>query len=320
MAGPMAALAAKAAAGLVEDKRLRTFVASVLAGLVIMLLIPFLALVSIANAKAGYSQEIARIVFDGGEIPENVSEELAEYMEEMMDAFERLEIAIEDFEDVELDETKVKSFFYVLYFIEDKPDFDSDFYEDFVNCFTDTEDDEEICSALETFLPYSFTESEKEEIHELYLFIKFGYSSTNQMGGITGIPGEAFSDETFAKLMGEATKHIGKPYVWGGSTPSTSFDCSGFVCWSYTKSGVYNLPRTTAQGIYNQCAPVAKEDLKPGDLVFFTGTYNSSSPVSHIGIYVGDNQMLHAGDPIGYANLGNSYWIKHWYGGGRLLE
>ena len=111
MAGPMAALAAKAAAGLVEDKRLRTFVASVLAGLVIMILIPFLALVSIANAKAGYSQEIARIVFDGGEIPENVSEELAGYMEEMMDAFERLEIAIEDFEDVELDETKVKSFF-----------------------------------------------------------------------------------------------------------------------------------------------------------------------------------------------------------------
>ncbi len=119
--------------------------------------------------------------------------------------------------------------------------------------------------------------------------------------------------------MGEATKYIGRPYVWGGSSPSTSFDCSGFICWSYTKSGVYNLPRTTAQGIYNQCAPVKKEDLKPGDLVFFTGTYNSGSPVSHIGIYVGDNQMLHAGDPIGYANLGNSYWIKHWYGGGRLL-
>ena len=164
-----------------------------------------------------------------------------------------------------------------------------------------------------------FTEREKEEIHELYLFIRFGYSSTNQIGGITGIPGEAFSDETFARLMGEATKYIGRPYVWGGSSPATSFDCSGFVCWSYTKSGVYNLPRTTAQGIYNQCVPVAKEDLKPGDLVFFTGTYNSGSPVSHIGIYVGDNQMLHAGDPIGYANLGNSYWIRHWYGGGRLL-
>ncbi len=320
MANPMAALAVKAGVELAGDKRLRTFAASVVAGLVVMLLVPFLALVSIANAKAGYSQEIARIVFDGGEIPDGVSEELAGYMEDMMDAFARLDVALEDFEDGELDKVKVKSFFYVLYFTKDKSDFDDGFYMDFAECFSGADDDEEIFGRLSEELPHSFTESEKEQIHELYLFIKFGYSSTNQVGGVTGIPGEAFSDETFARLMGEATKYIGRPYVWGGSSPATSFDCSGFVCWSYTKSGVYNLPRTTAQGIYNQCVPVAKEDLKPGDLVFFTGTYNSGSPVSHIGIYVGDNQMLHAGDPIGYANLGNPYWIKHWYGGGRLPE
>ncbi len=319
MANPMAALVVKAGVELAADKRLRTFAASVAAGLVIMLLVPFLAMVSIANAKAGYSQEIARIVFDGGEIPDSASEELAGYMEDMMDAFLQLDAVMEDFEDGELDEVKAKSFFYVLYFTKDKSGFDEDFYMDFAECFSGTDGDEEIYSSLEALLPCSFTESEKEEIHELYLFIRFGYSSTNQIGGITGIPGEAFSDETFARLMGEATKYIGRPYVWGGSSPATSFDCSGFVCWSYTKSGVYNLPRTTAQGIYNQCVPVAKEDLKPGDLVFFTGTYNSGSPVSHIGIYVGDNQMLHAGDPIGYANLGNSYWIRHWYGGGRLL-
>ncbi len=320
MANPMAALAVKAGVELVNDKRLRTFAASVIAGLVVMLMIPFLAMVSIANAKAGYSREIARIVFDGGEIPSGASAELAGYMRDMMDAFARLDAVLEDFEYGELVEVKVKSFFYVLYFTEDKSDFDEDFYRDFAECFSEADDDGEIYSSLEALLPCSFTESEKTEIHELYLFIKFGYSSTNQIGGITGIPGEAFSDETFARLMGEATKYIGRPYVWGGSSPSTSFDCSGFICWSYTKSGVYNLPRTTAQGIYNQCAPVKKEDLKPGDLVFFTGTYNSGSPVSHIGIYVGDNQMLHAGDPIGYANLGNSYWIKHWYGGGRLLD
>ena len=121
-------------------------------------------------------------------------------------------------------------------------------------------------------------------------------------------------DEDFARLMGEATKYIGWPYVWGGSSPATSFDCSGFVCWVYTHSGVYDLPRTTAQSIYNQCVPVSRDELKPGDLVFFTGTYATTNAVSHIGIFVGDNQMIHAGDPIGYANLGNSYWIKHLYG------
>ena len=96
--------------------------------------------------------------------------------------------------------------------------------------------------------------------------------------------GGAFSDETFALLMGEATKYISFPYVWGGSSPSTSFDCSGFVCWSYTKSGVYNLPRTTAQGVYNKCVPISKSEAKPRDLVFFTGKYQSSNLVTHIGI------------------------------------
>lgn len=194
-------------------------------------------------------------------------------------------------------------------------DFDEEFYAGFVDCFMGEKEDDEIYEELEGYLPYAFTETEKVEIRNLYLFIKYGYSATDK---ITGIPGEAFNDETFAKLMQEATKYIGFPYQWGGSTPETSFDCSGFVCWVYTHSGVHNLPRTTAQQIYNQCTPVSKDEVKPGDLVFFTGTYQSSNPVTHIGIYVGDNQMLHCGDPIGYANLGNSYWIKHFYGYGRL--
>lgn len=132
------------------------------------------------------------------------------------------------------------------------------------------------------------------------------------------IPGEALSDPAFAALIGEASKYIGYPYVWGGSSPSTSFDCSGFVCWVYTKSGVYNLPRTTATGIYNQCAVVSKSEARPGDLIFFTKTYDTPKPVSHVGIYVGNGMMLHCGNPIGYASIESNYWREHFYAFGRL--
>ena len=114
------------------------------------------------------------------------------------------------------------------------------------------------------------------------------YNGGEDTGPSYEIPGEALDDPAFAALMEEATKYIGWPYVWGGSSPSTSFDCSGFVCWVYTASGVHNLPRTTAQGIYNQCAIISPSEAKPGDIIFFTGTYDSPGPVSHVGIYVGD--------------------------------
>ena len=127
------------------------------------------------------------------------------------------------------------------------------------------------------------------------------------------VPGEALDDPAFAALMEEATKYIGWPYVWGGSSPSTSFDCSGFVCWVYTASGVHNLPRTTAQGIYNQCAIISPSEAKPGDIIFFTGTYDSPGPVSHVGIYVGNGMMLHCGPPIQYANINSSYWQTHYH-------
>ena len=315
MASPMAvAVMTKKALELAEDKRVRTLLASIVAGIVIVMLIPLLVMVSIFNTQAGFSQEVARNVFDGGPIPTDIDAELSKAMEEMMDAFEELDQTIESLEEG-FDEIKVKSFFYILYFTKDMIDFDEEFYAGFVDCFVGEKEDDEIYEELEDYLPYTFTETEKVEIRNLYLFIKYGYATTDK---ITGIPGEAFNDETFAKLMQEATKYIGFPYQWGGSTPETSFDCSGFVCWVYTHSGVHNLPRTTAQQIYNQCTPVSKDEVKPGDLVFFTGTYQSSNPVTHIGIYVGDNQMLHCGDPIGYANLGNSYWVKHFYGFGRL--
>ena len=137
-------------------------------------------------------------------------------------------------------------------------------------------------------------------------------------GPNNGIPSEAYNDETFAKLINEAEKYLGYPYVLGGSSPATSFDCSGFVCWVYTHSGVHNLPRTTAQGIYNQCKRVSDSEAKPGDLIFFKGTYNAGETVTHIGIYVGNNRMLHCGNPIQYTSIDTNYWRNHFYAYGRL--
>lgn len=126
--------------------------------------------------------------------------------------------------------------------------------------------------------------------------------------------------KTFAgKIFAEGEKYLGYPYVWGGSTPETSFVCSGFVCWTYTHSGAYDLPRTTAQGIYDQCKKISADEARPGDLIFFEGTYDSPhEPVTHIGIYAGNGQMLHCGDPIKYASTQTAYWKSHFYGYGRL--
>ena len=139
-------------------------------------------------------------------------------------------------------------------------------------------------------------------------------------GGAPGnaIPPDSYDDATVQALMEEAAKYLGYPYVWGGSSPSTSFDCSGFVCWVFTNSGVHNLPRTTAQGIYDQCTPVSASEAKAGDIIFFTGTYNSAGAVSHVGIYCGNGVMIHCGDPIKYASINTPYWQSHFYSFGRL--
>lgn len=133
------------------------------------------------------------------------------------------------------------------------------------------------------------------------------------------IPPEALADPDFAALIAEAEKYLGYPYVWGGASPSTSFDCSGFVCYVLNKSGVYPMSRTTAQGIFNQCAKIRPTEAKPGDIIFFTGTYDSSGPVSHVGIYVGNNMMLHcASGGVQYARMDTKYWTEHFYAMGRL--
>ncbi|MDL2258103.1 NlpC/P60 family protein [Oscillospiraceae bacterium OttesenSCG-928-G22] len=130
------------------------------------------------------------------------------------------------------------------------------------------------------------------------------------------IPAEALEDETFAALIAEAEKYIGYPYVWGGSSPATSFDCSGFVSYVLTNSGLCNTGRLGAQGLYNISTPVSAANAKPGDLVFFVGTYDTPG-VSHVGIYVGNGVMLHCGDPISYTSIETSYWQSHFYAFGR---
>ena len=150
------------------------------------------------------------------------------------------------------------------------------------------------------------------------LFPGSGYIGKYVEGSYTDydIPPEALDDEVFAAIIKEAEKYLGYPYVWGGSSPSTSFDCSGFVSWVINHSG-WDVGRLGAQGLCNICTPVSSANVKPGDLVFFTGTYDTPG-VSHVGIYVGNNMMIHCGDPISYANLNSSYWQAHFYRYGRL--
>ena len=150
------------------------------------------------------------------------------------------------------------------------------------------------------------------------LFPGSGYIGKYVEGSYTDydIPPEVLDDEVFAAIIKEAEKYLGYPYVWGGSSPSTSFDCSGFVSWVINHSG-WDVGRLGAQGLCNICTPVSSANVKPGDLVFFTGTYDTPG-VSHVGIYVGNNMMIHCGDPISYANLNSNYWQSHFYRYGRL--
>ena len=132
------------------------------------------------------------------------------------------------------------------------------------------------------------------------------------------VPAEALTNSEFAVIYKEAQKYVGTPYVWGGSTPETGFDCSGYVCWVYNQNG-YNVGRTTANGLWNKSQHISEAEAKPGDLVFFKGTYDTPG-MSHTGIYLGNGMMVSAGDPIKYANIHSSYWEKHLAGFGRLSK
>ena len=133
------------------------------------------------------------------------------------------------------------------------------------------------------------------------------------------VPPEVLEDGTFAAMLAEAEKYLGYPYVWGGKNPTTSFDCSGFVSWVINHSG-WNVGSRGVMGLEDICTPVSAANAKPGDLVFFINTYDAPYPdrPTHVGIYVGNNMMIHCGDPISYANLNTNYWQNHFYCYGRL--
>ena len=152
-----------------------------------------------------------------------------------------------------------------------------------------------------------------------YLFGDTLVAGNPSEGGMSyEIPPEELSDERFANMIREAEKYLGYPYVWGGSSPATSFDCSGFVCWVINHCGNgWNVGRITAEGLRNRCTYVSPEEAKPGDLIFFQGTYNTSG-ASHVAIYVGNDMMIHCGDPIQYTTINSNYWRQHFYCFGRI--
>ena len=165
----------------------------------------------------------------------------------------------------------------------------------------------------------SILTDEQYERYKLYMETKGNYPelfSSEQTIAVMSMP--LAESDTFTKVKAEAEKFLGCPYVWGGSSPETSFDCSGFVSWVYNHSG-WSIGRCTAQGLYNICTHVSEDEVQPGDLVFFKGTY-ATYGVSHVGIYVGNAEMLHCGDPISYADLTLPYWKQHFFAYGRLPE
>lgn len=331
MAAPAAILAVKAAIAVATDKRGRTVIASVVAAVLLPFILVIVMLLSIMDGASSHNVSAVDQVFREGAISSQVPEEYRKYIVDMQTSFASLEDLIADIdhvEDGELDIEWVKSVFYAMYFGSAQPSLLAQ--KEFVDCFVEYEEreDEEgdsyiaaipipdpgtIYANIKQRLGLEIGSEQVANAQRIYTVAVYGPAVPGGMAA-----GSAMGDGSYQALLTEATKYIGFPYQWGGSNPQTSFDCSGYICWIYTQSGTYQLPRTSAQGIFDQCAVIAREEAKPGDLVFFTKTYASSTPVSHVGLYIGGNQMLHCGDPIGYANIDSNYWRSHFYAFARL--
>lgn len=335
MAAPAAVLAVKAALVAATDKRTWTAIASVVAAILTPFILIIVVMLGALSGTANHNNAAVDLAFHGGYLSSQLPADYRMYIEKMQDSFTDLDTALAEIngmaEDGEVDAYRVKAIFYSLFFGADQPRMNDGDYRRFADCFVTYEEREDedgesytvavpvtdletVYGNLSAALGMTVTVENKSNAQRIYTLAKYGRVSPWS----SLPPGAAMGDGSYAALIVEAEKYLGFPYVFGGSTPQTSFDCSGFVCWVYTQSGVYNLPRTTAQGIFDQCAVVPKDEAKPGDLIFFTGTYASGSPVSHIGIYVGGGQMLHCGSPIQYTSTETNYWRGHFYAIGRL--
>ena len=344
MAAPAIAVVVKAAAAALSDERGRKAVGVLIAALLTPFILIIVIILSLMSGTTDHNNAAVDLSFNGGIISAQVPEEYRQYIEEIRNSFTGLDGAVEAVmamaEEGEIDRFRVKAIFYSLFFGSESVQMGEDYYRDFADCFvvyeerTRTETDENGVETEETYevaIPiadlnviYSkvvqltgtdVSGEQKSNAQRIYAYAKYGQALPDGSGFVAG---EAMGDGSYHALLQEATRYIGYPYVWGGSNPSTSFDCSGYVCWVYTQSGVYNLPRTNAQGIFNQCAVISRGEAEPGDLVFFTKTYAATTAVTHVGIYLGGNQMLHCGKPIGYANIDSNYWRSHFYSFGRL--
>ena len=347
MAVSVAAVAAKAAAAAVSSKQGRTAVATVVTAVLLPFMLAVVVVLSLLDGTTNHNVAAVKQAFFGGTLTGQIPQEYREYMEDIQKSFvsiDQLISEIENLEDGAVDDYRIKSLFYALYFGDEQPTIRAQ--RRFVDCFIQYEerirqvenedgtiteepylaavyitDLEQIYHNLELFLGKALTYEQKYNALRIYQIVTSTAGETfpnDSEGNGNQSAGESMGDGSFRALLAEAKKYIGMPYVWGGSNPSEGFDCSGYVCWVYSHAGVYPLSRTSAQGIYNQCVVVSREEMRPGDLVFFSGTYATTNTVSHVGIYVGGNQMLHCGDPIGYANINSSYWMQHFYAVGRL--
>ena len=336
MAASAAVLAARAALVGVSDRHVRTAITSVAAAVLTPFILILIVLMSAMSGMAEHNNAAVDLAFHGGNSSSNLPAEYRIYIETMRESFTELDAAVAKIngmaEDGTVDGLRVKAIFYALFFGAEQPRMSDEDCRRFADCFVTYEEREDEdgepyivaipIRSLETVYGNLVAETgrsirleDKSNAQRVYVLARYGAAGAGENGLA---PGDAMGDGSFSALLAEASRYIGYPYVWGGSSPATSFDCSGYICWVYTQAGVYHLPRTTAQGIFDQCAVVPREEAKPGDLVFFTGTYASAGPVSHVGIYVGENQMLHCGSPIGYADLSSPYWSGHYYATGRL--